>query len=318
MRSLSFLRPDQLLAMARLMRARCFEPGDRVVLQGAEARSFYLIEEGRAEVYAADELDGGALGPPRLVRTLEAGEYFGELGLLSADGRCTATVIAATDCGDGLDADGGLRCWTLTRDEFRGLLGHEDSATDVVAAARGGDASFNADARCAQPLPVDYLERLEELSERNAKYRSAYEAHASWGAKRARAATKIAAATRLWRARRPAIDPGPIGPATPARGAGVRRAPRRRLAPAVPRVIAMGTFASRQRVAEQAAASAASAAEAAAAAVAATSPRIASTAAVMPQMSPRLSPWQSPRAAQYHFSSATGFSASSPRRAFVS
>ena len=45
---------------------------------------------------------------------------------------------------------------------------------------------------------------------------------------------------------------------------------------------------------------------------------IASTAAVMPQMSPRLSPWQSPRAAQYHFSSATGFSASSPRRAFVS
>ena len=52
-------------------------------------------------------------------------------------------------------------------------------------------------------------------------------------------------------------------------------------------------------------------------AVAAVTP-IASTAAVMPQMSPRLSPWQSPRAAQYHFSSATGFSASSPRRAFVS
>ena len=256
MRSLSFLRPDQLLAMARLMRARGFEPGDRVVAQGAEARSFYLIEKGRAEVYAADELDGGALGPPRLVRTLEPGDYFGELGLLSADGRCTATVIAATVGGDGLDADAGLRCWTLTRDEFRGLLGHGDAAADAVVTARGGGAGPDPDARNAQPLPVDYLERLEELSERNAKYRSAYEAHRQWGAKRARAATKISAAARLWRSRRPTtVAPGLIGPATPR---GVRRsAPRRRPPPAVPRVIAMGTFASRQRVAGQAAASAA-------------------------------------------------------------
>jgi CRP-like cAMP-binding protein len=62
-----------------------FAPGDTVVSTGAPANSFYVILSGEAK----------AVRKPA-ARTLGAGDYFGELGLLGGDTR-SATVVATAE-----------------------------------------------------------------------------------------------------------------------------------------------------------------------------------------------------------------------------
>lgn len=67
--------------------------GTPVVVEGQTADAFYVVLDGQLEVTAVGERGGGA----RWLRTLDAGSYFGEIGLLGHVPR-TATVTAATDC----------------------------------------------------------------------------------------------------------------------------------------------------------------------------------------------------------------------------
>lgn len=67
--------------------------GIPVVTEGDVADAFYAIVDGSLDVFAVGEQGG----PPRWLRTLEAGSYFGEIGLLGHVAR-TATVTALTDC----------------------------------------------------------------------------------------------------------------------------------------------------------------------------------------------------------------------------
>jgi MFS family permease len=62
-----------------------YEAGQVICRQGDDADRFYLIEDGAAEV----------IGDDRLIRTLDAGDSFGEIALLG-DTRRTATVRART------------------------------------------------------------------------------------------------------------------------------------------------------------------------------------------------------------------------------
>jgi drug/metabolite transporter (DMT)-like permease len=71
--------------------------GTRLVRQGAPGDAFYLIESGRAAVRR----------DTRHLADLDAGDFFGELGLLR-DGERTASVVAATD----------MRVRVVSRQEF--------------------------------------------------------------------------------------------------------------------------------------------------------------------------------------------------------
>src|SRR5436305_1000832 len=62
------------------------KPGKAVTQEGRLAWEFFVIEEGTAEVTQ----DGALLG------TLEAGDFFGEVGLLGGGELRTATVTATT------------------------------------------------------------------------------------------------------------------------------------------------------------------------------------------------------------------------------
>ena len=84
------LPPDTLADVAGKMTRVSFPAGRPVVLQGEEGDLFYLIKSGAADVL---HHDGSST---RLVRTLQAGEYFGEVALLFDQPR-TATVLAQSD-----------------------------------------------------------------------------------------------------------------------------------------------------------------------------------------------------------------------------
>lgn len=88
--------------------------GGVVTYQGEYGDSFYVVEAGTLEVF----VDG------RQVRSLGAGDFFGEVALL-ADTARTATVRAATDC----------RLWVLPRRVFLSVLTGFAGTGHVITAA---------------------------------------------------------------------------------------------------------------------------------------------------------------------------------------
>ena len=97
----SGLDDRELQEIAGQMRERRFAPGDTVTQEGAGGAGFFVIEEGEADVTVAGDQRG----------TIHAGDYFGEIALLTGSDR-TATITAKTD----------MVCWGMTPWDFRPLV----------------------------------------------------------------------------------------------------------------------------------------------------------------------------------------------------
>jgi CRP/FNR family cyclic AMP-dependent transcriptional regulator len=91
----------ELKEVAESMKERTFAAGETVVQEGTGGAGFFVIDDGSATVSV-----GG-----QDVRTLGAGDYFGEIGLI-ADIDRTATITADTD----------LHCYGMTFWDFRPLV----------------------------------------------------------------------------------------------------------------------------------------------------------------------------------------------------
>src|SRR2546430_11019646 len=85
------LADDQLDALLQNSRLNHFGRGERVIVEGAEGDSMFVLLRGNANVSVAN--NGAAIG----VGTLHSGDCFGEMSLLTGERR-TATVRAAADC----------------------------------------------------------------------------------------------------------------------------------------------------------------------------------------------------------------------------
>jgi CRP/FNR family cyclic AMP-dependent transcriptional regulator len=91
----------ELEQIAGSMRERTFAAGDTVTQEGAGGAGFFVVESGEADV-TVDGLPRGTIG---------AGDYFGEIALLTGSDR-TATITATTD----------LHCYGMTPWDFRPLV----------------------------------------------------------------------------------------------------------------------------------------------------------------------------------------------------
>ncbi|HZS24194.1 MAG TPA: cyclic nucleotide-binding domain-containing protein [Gaiellaceae bacterium] len=91
----------ELQQISSQMRERRFSQGDTVTEEGTGGAGFFIVEEGEAEV----TVDGQPRG------TIKAGDYFGEIALLTGSDR-TATIKASTD----------MLCWGMTPWDFRPLV----------------------------------------------------------------------------------------------------------------------------------------------------------------------------------------------------
>jgi CRP-like cAMP-binding protein len=106
----------QLRKVAGLAQFREYGPNESVVQTGDAPDGFYLILSGRAKV----------AGRPR-ARTLDIGDYFGEMALLDGEPR-SATVVALTE----------LQTMRLPRRPFLRLLQQEPSIALAMLAELAG------------------------------------------------------------------------------------------------------------------------------------------------------------------------------------
>src|SRR3990170_3268557 len=133
-----------------------FARGDIITKQGSIAHWLYVIAFGEAEVRY--EQPGRA---PRVLGTVRAGQFFGEMGLLAGESR-NATVVAKSD----------VECYRLDRPSFQALLlARPELANEVskVIAARQPELETAraeaAEAMAHPPEPVQpaLLERIQRF-----------------------------------------------------------------------------------------------------------------------------------------------------------
>lgn len=110
----SALSADERLALAEHLRPAPFVAGDVITRQGAVAHWLYLILSGEADVWVESGND------KTFIRTLGAGQLFGEMGLMTGQPRA-ATVTARTD----------VECYRLDKSGFERIL---RSRPDIAAA----------------------------------------------------------------------------------------------------------------------------------------------------------------------------------------
>ena len=91
----------ELGQIADTLRERRFAAGETVTKEGAGGAGFFVVEQGQAEV----QVEGVTRG------TIGAGDYFGEIALLTGSDR-TATITAKTD----------MVCYGMTPWDFRPLV----------------------------------------------------------------------------------------------------------------------------------------------------------------------------------------------------
>jgi CRP/FNR family transcriptional regulator, cyclic AMP receptor protein len=91
----------ELEQIAATMRERRFSAGSTVTEEGTGGAGFFVVESGDADVTVE--------GQPR--GSIGAGDYFGEIALLTGSDR-TATIVARSD----------MVCWGMTPWDFRPLV----------------------------------------------------------------------------------------------------------------------------------------------------------------------------------------------------
>lgn len=88
-RALSTLTQDQLVEVSRNIKPQIFQPESAIIRQGEKGDKFYILLNGKADVYI-NTPGGGELQ----VNQLQPGQYFGEMALLGGGVRA-ATVKAS-------------------------------------------------------------------------------------------------------------------------------------------------------------------------------------------------------------------------------
>ena len=95
---------------ANAMQLEIYPAGELVIRQGDEGDKFYLIRQGKAEVFTTTE------GTKKVLAVLGAGDFFGELALLKDEPRA-ASVVAIEK----------LEAYVLSKNKFKELITRSSS-----------------------------------------------------------------------------------------------------------------------------------------------------------------------------------------------
>jgi small-conductance mechanosensitive channel len=151
------LEEEDRVFLAERLRYAPFAPGEVLTRQGAEGHWLYLILEGEAAARVA-----GDDGADREVARLKAGQFFGEMALLTGEPR-TATVVAVT----------GVECYRLDAEAFQEIIQKRPAIAEPVAeilarrrvelAAVKGDLDQEAQRRRLAAAKTDMLDKIRNF-----------------------------------------------------------------------------------------------------------------------------------------------------------
>jgi small-conductance mechanosensitive channel len=151
------LTDEERHILAGRVRIAPFVRGEAMTRQGAQAHWLYLITRGDAEVRVS--LDGDL---SENVATLHAGDFFGEMGMMTGSPR-TATVIAASE----------VECYRLDKDAFHDILRSRpqiaEDISQVLARRRveleAAREDLNEEAKLARMRSHegDFLQRIRDF-----------------------------------------------------------------------------------------------------------------------------------------------------------
>jgi diguanylate cyclase (GGDEF)-like protein len=140
---------DELVAVIHSLRLHAYAPGQIVVSEGEPGDSLFVLASGSARVFVE--------GPERRhreVRRLEAGDFFGEISLLTGSPR-TATVVAAVEC----------EVLELDRAAVLGIAAHHPTVRATIErfCRERTDSAEEKDARGAPPFRPTIEAEVEDL-----------------------------------------------------------------------------------------------------------------------------------------------------------
>jgi hypothetical protein len=141
------LPEDAKADIAERLQYAPFARGDVITKQGNKAHWLYILAYGEAEVLY--EPPGGQ---PQVIGTVHAGQFFGEMALITGDTRA-ATVIAKSD----------VECYRLDRASFQELLlARPEIENEIrkVIGGRKGDLESAREAFSVAPPVADAEPRL--------------------------------------------------------------------------------------------------------------------------------------------------------------
>jgi ABC-type lipoprotein export system ATPase subunit/CRP-like cAMP-binding protein len=118
-RALSTLTQDQLVEVSRNIKPQIFQPNSAIIQQGEKGDQFYILLNGKADVYL-NKPGGSEL----LVNQLKPGQYFGEMALLGGGVRA-ATVKAS--------GDGPVSVVALDEKDFNSLVNDSRSLREELS-----------------------------------------------------------------------------------------------------------------------------------------------------------------------------------------
>jgi CRP-like cAMP-binding protein len=93
-----------------------YGPGEVVLRQGDPGDSLYVVRSGSVAVQL------GSLGARKEVATLSAGQFFGEMSLMTGESRA-ATVVAKSDC----------ECYVVDKQAFQAILEERPELANVIS-----------------------------------------------------------------------------------------------------------------------------------------------------------------------------------------
>jgi small-conductance mechanosensitive channel/CRP-like cAMP-binding protein len=110
---LQFLTDDELRTLADGMTRVTYAAGETITRQGAIAHWLYIMTSGEAKVFTHVDPDGAGPAPEvvKLVATIHAPDFFGEMGLMAGEPRF-ADVVATTE----------VECFRLGKAPFERVL----------------------------------------------------------------------------------------------------------------------------------------------------------------------------------------------------
>jgi CRP-like cAMP-binding protein len=110
------LDAEKIDRLARRMRMIIYGPGEVVLRQGDPGDSLYVMRAGSVAVRL------GLRGAEREVATLSAGQFFGEMSLMTGESR-SATVVAKSDC----------ECYIVDKEAFQEILEERPELAGIIS-----------------------------------------------------------------------------------------------------------------------------------------------------------------------------------------